>query len=98
MNKHWNRLADFGTCDASIPWDARGLKTKTVQLPGVSQEEEDSLFQKGLDEKLAELDAREAKLRKDVLSDISKASEKNPRRDVPKVREQREERRTGLRF
>jgi len=98
MNKHWPRLAEFGSCDASIPWGARGLKTKTVQLPGVSQEEEDALFQEGLDKKRKELDDREAALKKATLSDIERAAAKSPRRTAPRVRVEREERRTGLRF
>ncbi len=74
------------------------MKTKTVQLPGVTQEEEDARFQEELDKKRADLDARDKALRKSTLEDIQKAAAKNPRRTAPRVRVEREERRTGLRF
>jgi len=74
------------------------MKTKTVQLPGVTQEEEDKLFQEKLDKKLAELDTREEKLRKSTFADILAAAAKTPRRAPPRVRVEREERRSGLRF
>lgn len=74
------------------------MKTKSVQLPGVSQEEEDKLFQENLDKKRVELDEREAELRKKTLGEIESSKEKTPRRAVSRVRVEREGRRSGLRF
>ncbi len=74
------------------------MKTKSVQLPGVSQEEEDKLFQENLDKKRVELDEREAELRKKTLGELEASKAKTPRRAVPRVRVEREDRRTGLRF
>jgi len=98
MSKHWPRLAEFGSCDASIPWDARGFKTKTTQLPGRTQEEEDATFLAKLDEKTTELDKREKALELQFNEDLERSKVKEPRRAVPKVKVDREERRTGLRF
>jgi len=58
-SKHWPRIADFGTSDLSIPWNARGLKTKQTlpppPPPGASDE---------LTAAKAEQEAREAALAK----------------------------------
>ncbi len=74
------------------------MKTKTVQLPGVTQEEEDARFQALLDKKREDLDARDAALKKSILEGIAASAEKNPRRDVARVSVSRSERSSGLRL
>ncbi len=41
-SKHWPRIADFGQCGNSVPWDARGLQSKQTLAapppPPVSEE------------------------------------------------------------
>ncbi len=32
-SKHWPRIADFGQCNNSVPWDARGLGGKQTLPP-----------------------------------------------------------------
>ena len=55
--KHWSRIADFGTSDLSVPFNARGLKTKQFipppPPPAASEE---------LQKAKAEQEAREAAL------------------------------------
>lgn len=74
------------------------MQTKTEQLKGVSQAEEDKLFKKQLREQRQALNKRERKVKREVMADIEAAKAKTPRRDVEKVREEREDRRTGLRI
>jgi len=81
-----------------VPWNARGLKAKTVQAKGRTQEEEDTLAQENLDKRRGELDEREAFLKKATLAQIEAGKAKAPRREAPKVRVERAQRKTGLRF
>jgi len=74
------------------------MKTRTVQLPGVTQEEEDALFQAKLDKKKEELDERDAAFKKSTLARILKSAAKNPRREVARVRVERGGRTSGLRL
>ncbi len=74
------------------------MKTKTVQLPGESQEDVDAELQARLTERERKLAKRTKAERKATLQGITRAAEKNPRRDVEKVRVEREKRSSGLRF
>lgn len=74
------------------------MKTKTIQLPGESQESVDAKLQERLDAKKEELNERASEFKKSTLARISAAAAKNPRRDVARVRVAREERSSGLRL
>ena len=54
-SKHWPRIADFGTCDLSIPFNARGIKTKQAVPPPPPPAASDELLAKQ-----KELEEREA--------------------------------------
>ncbi len=55
-SKHWPRIADFSTCDASIPFNAKGLKTKQALPPPAPPAASDELLaeQKELEKREAE--------------------------------------------
>ncbi len=102
-SKHWPRIADFGSCDGSIPWNARGFKTKIVKTPGQSQEDVDSEFSARLDARLAKLEERESENQELTAARIEAGKSKNPRFDSEKVRVERasrpdEDAQTGLRL
>lgn len=101
-SKHWPRIADFGLCDASIPWDARGFGTKIIKTPGESQESVDSDFSDRLDARLATLEERESDIQKTTAARIESGKSKNPRFAAEKVRVERAKRpddaQTGLRI
>ncbi len=64
-SKHWPRIADFGTSDAYVPMNARGLKTKQTLPPPPPPAPSDELTkaQKELEEREAAL-ARSEEQRK----------------------------------
>ncbi len=74
------------------------MKTQSVQLKGVSQEEEDARFQAIMDKKREELNAREAEIKKKTLAEIERGADPNPRRSAPQVRVERDQRQSGLRL
>lgn len=81
---------------------ARGLKTKTTQLPGVTQEEEDARVRDILDKKIAELDEKKAAFNaaslKQAIGTPVEEADRRTSANTPKVRVKRAERQTGLRF
>ncbi len=102
-SKHWPRIADFGSCDGSIPWDARGFSPKIVKTPGLSQEDVDKEFTSKLDARMAKLNEREAEIRSSTAERIEAGKSKNPRFAAEKVRVDRasrpdDDRQTGLRL
>ncbi len=101
-SKHWPRIADFGSCDANIPWDARGFKTKFVEAEGESQESVDTELQDRLDKRFAELEKREKESQASIVAQINAGKSKNPRLAAAKVKAERAKRPssedTGLRI
>ena len=101
-SKHWKRIADFGSCDSSIPWGARGFKQKFVETEGLSQETVDTEFEARLAKRREELEERQSKSTAAILSQIEAAKSKKPRFAAAKALAERASRpkdsETGLRI
>ena len=65
-SKHWPRIADFGSSDTSIPFNARGFKTKQTLPPPPPPEASEGLLkaQKEQEEREAALALSEEKRKK----------------------------------